>query len=94
MKTFDIKGLIVKLKELLNRLGIRHLYVLIDDFSELPEGAMRVIVDALLAPLNNWSDEFVKFKIAAYPGRVYYGQIDKTKVDEVYFRYLQIIWDK
>jgi DNA-binding MarR family transcriptional regulator len=84
MKTFDIKELIVKLKEILHRLGIRHLYVLIDDFSELPEDAMRVTVDALLAPLNNWSDEFVKFKVAAYPGRVYYGQIDKTKIDEIY----------
>ncbi|HEX9429851.1 MAG TPA: helix-turn-helix domain-containing protein, partial [Candidatus Bathyarchaeia archaeon] len=84
MKTFDTKGLVVKLKEILHRLGVRHLYVLIDDFSELPEDAMRVTVDALLAPLNNWSDEFVKFKVAAYPGRVYYGQIDKTKIDEVY----------
>ena len=44
---------------------------------------MRVVVDSLLAPLNNWSDELIKFKVAAYPGRVYYGQIDKTKIDEV-----------
>jgi len=38
----------------------------------------------LLAPLNNWSEELIKFKVAAYPGRVYYGQIDKTKIDEIY----------
>jgi hypothetical protein len=84
MKTFNIKLLLAKLKELLGRLGLRHLYILIDDFSELPYDAMQVVVDALLAPLNNWSEEFVKFKVAAYPGRVYYGQIDKTKIDEVY----------
>jgi predicted transcriptional regulator len=84
MKTFDVKGLLIRLKEVLNRLGVRHLYILIDDFSELPEDAMQVVVDVLLAPLNNWSDEFVKFKVAAYPGRVYYGQIDKTKIDEIY----------
>ena len=79
-----IKDLIIRLRDILNQLGIRHLLVLVDDFSELPEEAMRVVVDVLLAPLNNWSEEFIKFKIAAYPGRVYYGAIDKTKIDEVY----------
>jgi len=84
MRTFDIKILLIQLKNVLNKLGVRHLYVLVDDFSELPEEAMHIVVDALLAPLNNWSEEFIKFKIAAYPGRIYYGQIDKTKIDEVY----------
>lgn len=84
MRIFSIKDLLSELKSILNKLSIRHLYVLIDDFSELPEHAMRLVVDSLLAPLNNWSDEFIKFKIAAYPGRVYYGAIDKTKVDEVF----------
>ena len=67
----------------LDTAGVKHLYIFVDDFSELPEDAMRVVVDSLLAPLNNWSDELIKFKVAAYPGRVYYGQIDKTKIDEV-----------
>jgi predicted transcriptional regulator len=84
MRVFNIKVLLVRLKEILGTLKIRNLYILIDDFSELPEDAMKVVVDALLAPLNNWSDEFIKFKIAAYPGRIYYGQIDKTKIDEVF----------
>jgi energy-coupling factor transporter ATP-binding protein EcfA2 len=84
MKVFNIKELILRLQELLSKLGLRHLYVLIDDFSELPPDAMTTVVDALLAPLNNWSDEFVKFKVAAYPGRIYYGAIDKTKIDEIY----------
>jgi Cdc6-like AAA superfamily ATPase len=84
MRVFSIKDLLAELKNVLSKLGVRHLYVLIDDFSELPEGAMRLVVDALLAPLNNWSDEFIKFKVAAYPGRLYYGAIDKTKVDEVF----------
>jgi hypothetical protein len=84
LRTINIKDFIARLKAILERLNIRNLYVLVDDFSELPEEAMRVVVDVLLAPLNNWSDEFVKFKIAAYPGRIYYGAIDKTKIDEVY----------
>jgi Cdc6-like AAA superfamily ATPase/DNA-binding MarR family transcriptional regulator len=84
LRAFNVKELISKLKDLLAELDIRNLYVLIDDFSELPRDAMQVVVDVLLAPLNNWSDEFVKFKVAAYPGRIYYGAIDKTKIDEVY----------
>jgi len=84
LKTFNIKDFIIKIKELLQKLGIRNLYILIDDFSELPEEAMKVVVDVLLSPLNNWSDEFIKFKIAAYPGRIYYGNIDRTKIDEIY----------
>nr|AUN36162.1 hypothetical protein [uncultured bacterium] len=77
-------GLIERLKTLLETLGIRNLFVLIDDFSELPQQAMQIVVDVLLAPLNNWSDEFIKFKVAAYPGRIYFGAVDKTKIDEVY----------
>jgi DNA-binding MarR family transcriptional regulator len=84
IRAFNIKELLERLKKLLAAIEIRHLYVLIDDFSELPEEAMKIVVDALLAPLNNWSDEFIKFKVAAYPGRIYFGEIDRTKIDEVY----------
>lgn len=45
---------------------------------------MKVFVDTILAPLNNWSNETIKFKVAAYPNRIYLGQIDKTKIDEIY----------
>ncbi|QIS21681.1 hypothetical protein [Nocardia terpenica] len=83
MRSFEIKKYIIQLKELLEKFKIEKLYVFIDDFSELPPQAMQIVVDVLLAPLNNWSDELVKFKIAAYPGRIYYGQIDKSKVDEI-----------
>ncbi len=84
IRFFSIKEFINKLKDLLSSINIRHLHILIDDFSELPEETMKIVVDVLLAPLNNWSDEFIKFKVAAYPGRIYYGEIDKTKIDEVY----------
>lgn len=84
IKVFNIKELLIKIKAVLSTLGVRNLYILVDDFSELPEDAMEVVVNLLLAPLNNWSEEFIKFKVAAYPGRIFYGDIDKTKIDEVY----------
>jgi len=84
LNVFNPADLIVRLKAVLQKAGFRHLYVLIDDFSELPVDAMRAVVDVLLAPLNNLSDEFIKLKIAAYPGRIYLGSIDRSKIDEVY----------
>lgn len=90
LKTFNLKQILVALKQILARSKIRTLFIFIDDFSELPEEAMRVVVDTLIGPLNNWSEEFIKFKIAAYPSRIYYGPIDKTKVDETYLDLFQL----
>jgi DNA-binding MarR family transcriptional regulator len=83
LRTIDIRNLISGLKAILEPLNIKHLYVFLDDFSELPEQAMQTVVNVLIAPLNNWSEELVKFKVAAYPGRIYYGSLDKSKIDEV-----------
>lgn len=83
LRTMDLRDLIAGLKEVLDPLGVRHLFVFLDDFSELPPDAMRIVVDVLIAPLNNWSEELIKFKVAAYPGRIYYGSLDKSKIDEV-----------
>ncbi|MES2695089.1 MAG: hypothetical protein V4773_16570 [Verrucomicrobiota bacterium] len=84
IRIFDIKGLIDRLREILGRLNLRHLYIFIDDFSELPRSDMEEIVDTVLAPFNNWSEEFIKLKIAVYPGRVFLGAIDRSKIDEIY----------
>jgi DNA-binding MarR family transcriptional regulator/Cdc6-like AAA superfamily ATPase len=83
MRVFNITEFVQRIKSLLRTASIQHLYVFIDDFSELPKDAMQVVVDTLLAPLNNWSEELIKLKVAGYPGRIYYGSIDKTKIDEV-----------
>ncbi len=84
MRTLNITGIIEELQVILHVIEVRNLFIFIDDFSELPEDAMRVFVDAILSPLNNWSNELIKFKIAAYPGRIYYGKIDPLKMDEIY----------
>jgi hypothetical protein len=84
LSTFSINTIMERLAGLLSGIGIGHLFIFIDDFSELPEEAMRVFVDSILAPLNNWSNELIKFKVACYPGRVYIGKIDKTKIDEIF----------
>lgn len=84
VRLFKIRELIQQLKEILSLLKLEKIHIFIDDFSELPEAEMREVVDTLLAPFNNWSDEFIKLKVAVYPGRLYLGEIDKTKIDEIY----------
>lgn len=81
---FDVKRLIDELCNILKSLNINHLYIFVDDFSELPYSSMKEVVDAILAPFNNWSDELIKLKVAVYPGRMYFGDIDRSKIDEVY----------
>ena len=84
IRVFNIKGLISRLRDILASLNLNHLYIFIDDFSELPRDDMEQVVDTILAPFNNWSEEFIKLKVAVYPGRLYPGAIDLSKVDEVY----------
>jgi hypothetical protein len=50
MRDFSIKPYILKLKTLLSKIGVRHLFVFVDDFSELPYDAMKILVDTILAP--------------------------------------------
>lgn len=79
----DINQHIQKLTGLLRVARIKELYVFLDDFSELPPAAMRTLVDTLIAPLNEAASRPIRFKIAAYPGQVYLGKIDRTKIDEL-----------
>jgi DNA-binding MarR family transcriptional regulator len=83
LRTLNITGIISKLQDLLFSIGVKNLYIFIDDFSELPQHAMEIFVDSVLGPLNNWSNELIKFKIACYPNRVYLGPIDPQKIDQI-----------
>ncbi|MBN5319575.1 hypothetical protein JY479_06085 [Serratia marcescens] len=83
LKVFQIKNFIDEIEVILKTLKIKKLIVFLDDFSEVDEQTIKNFVDVVLAPLNNWSNEFVCFKVAAYPNRVYYGNIDPGKVDVV-----------
>lgn len=81
LRVFQIKSIINEIREILSSINIKHLIVFLDDFSEIEESSLKRFVDVVLSPLNNWSEEFVKFKIAAYPNRVHFGDIDKGKID-------------
>ena len=44
----------------------------------------------VLSPLNNASDETIKPKVAGYPGRIYYGKIDPSKIDTISLDFYEI----
>lgn len=71
---------IVKIRDLLN---LKTIYVFLDDYSEIDRYAQTLFMDWFIAPVNNLSDDFVKFKIATYPKRFYYGKLDNSKIDEI-----------
>lgn len=81
LRTFPYQDFLHKLSMLLDELSFDSLILFFDDFSELNWVEQRLFVDVILAPLNNTSDEKIKLKVAAYPGRVYYGNIDPGKID-------------
>ncbi|PWH03371.1 MarR family transcriptional regulator [Shewanella xiamenensis] len=81
LKVFQIKEVIEEVREILAILKIKKLVIFLDDFSEVDEVTLKNFVDVVLAPLNNWGDEFICFKVAAYPNRLHFGDIDKGKVD-------------
>lgn len=81
LKIFDIKNVIIQIKDILSKMRIKHLILLLDDVSEIDGDALKLFIDTVVSPLNNWSEEFIKFKIAFYPSRVHYGKIDPGKID-------------
>ena len=84
VKYLDIKkSLINSLIKIKNILNIEHLYIFLDDYSEIDEDAQKIFMDWFVTPLDNQSEDFVKFKIAAYPHRFYYGKLDNSKIDEI-----------
>lgn len=83
MKVFEIKKVISDIKDILVKMHIHHLVIMLDDVSEIDNDAIRLFMDTIVAPLNNWSEEFIKFKIAFYPNRVHYGKIDPGKIDRI-----------
>ncbi|ELY2734924.1 hypothetical protein SMC37_004264 [Cronobacter sakazakii] len=83
MKVFQINSVIEDIKEILDELEVKKLVIFLDDFSEVAENTIKNFVNVVLAPLSNWATDFICFKVAAYPNRVIYGEVDVSKIDIV-----------
>ncbi len=80
IRVFSIHEILKRLVDVVDMEKPRTIYLLIDDFSELDEKNQQVVVDSLIAPIISSYNSKFKVKIAAYPGRIYLGSIDSTKM--------------
>jgi hypothetical protein len=84
LRYLDIKKcLIDNFIKIRNTIDVKYLYIYLDDYSEIDEKAQELFMDWFISPLNNLSDDFIKFKIATYPNRFYTGKLDNQKFDEI-----------
>lgn len=84
LQYFDIKKCLIKsFLKIRDSLNVKYIYIYLDDYSEMDQEAQEIFMDWFVAPLNNISDHFVKFKVATYPSRFYYGCLDNQKIDEI-----------
>lgn len=90
LKCFDPVTIWTNIRRLLTSIGIKYVIVCLDDFSEIEESSMKIFVDNIIAPLNNWSEEYFKFKIAAYPNRLYIGEMDPQKIEQIRLDYYDL----
>ena len=69
---------------------MKRLYLILDDYSEIDQDSLRMFCDLIVNTLNNTSDNYIKLKISAYPGRVELGELDRQKIDIRYLDYYQL----
>lgn len=80
LRLFSIHAIIAKIKALLEKHGIKYVYLFLDDFSELNLDKQKIVIDSLVSPIISSYNTFFKVKIAAYPSRIYLGNIDSSKL--------------
>jgi energy-coupling factor transporter ATP-binding protein EcfA2 len=89
-RDFQIVNFSDKLKKLLNEIGIKKVFICLDDSSELDKDALDVFIKTIVAPLHNDSEGFFRFKIAFYPERYTLPEIDRTKIDTLLLDYYHL----
>ncbi|MEC2113432.1 hypothetical protein P9F85_19690 [Bacillus stercoris] len=80
LRIFSIHEILKRIKEIAHKRGISKIYLFLDDFSELNLDSQKVVIDSLIAPIISSYNETYKVKLAAYPSRIYTGNIDSTKL--------------
>lgn len=89
-RIFEITVIVDEIKKVLQELKKKRLYLILDDYSEISQDSLRMFCDLIVNTLNNTSDNYIKLKISAYPGRVELGELDRQKIDIRYLDYYQL----
>lgn len=89
-RIFEITEIVDEIKKVLQELKMKRLYLILDDYSEINQDSLRMFCNLIVNTLNNTSDNYIKLKISAYPGRVELGELDRQKIDIRYLDYYQL----
>ncbi|OMF73953.1 hypothetical protein BK143_08810 [Paenibacillus peoriae] len=81
-RLFDVAEIINDIKELLKVTGRSRLFIFIDDFSELSSEDMDIFFQTIINPIYGSAREELILKIAAYPGRISFGELEAGKFDQ------------
>lgn len=81
---FNIGNIIDILKKITEICAREKIYIFIDDFSELDKEDMISFVDVIVSPLYHLSKDYVNLKIASYPNRIYYGDLNIGKYKNIF----------
>lgn len=80
-RIFEVTALVDEIKRILQNLNMKRLYLILDDYSEIDQNSLHMFCDLIVNTLNNTSENYIKLKISAYPGRVELGELDRQKID-------------
>lgn len=80
IRVFSINNILKKIKQVLVKQNISKVYLFLDDFSELSYDNQKMIVDSLISPIVASYNDVFTVKLAAYPYRIYLGNIDTSKI--------------
>ncbi len=79
-RIFQVSKFVDDLKAIVAPLEVKHVYIFLDDYSEMNSAAMQLLLDQVVYPLEIAGRDLIKFKIAALPG-FYHGKFDPQKLD-------------
>ncbi len=82
MRIYSINNILKRLTEILESKRIKKVYLFLDDFSELEKDSQQLIVDSLISPIISSYNKYFVVKLAAYPYRIYLGNIDSSKITQ------------
>lgn len=82
MRIYSINKILKSLTEILEKQNINKVYLFLDDFSELDKDAQQLMIDSLVAPIISSYNKYFVIKLAAYPYRIYLGNMDSNKISQ------------
>ncbi|MBC1802705.1 BREX system ATP-binding domain-containing protein [Listeria booriae] len=83
LKYLDTNTLIKELNLIVDKCGRKGIFVFIDDYSELDSMERKLFTQYIIEPFYHIAKEFMHLKVAAYPDKLEYGNLEASKYDDI-----------